>query len=528
MSPSEATPAKRRPTATSDFGVGRREGHDSSDFYARFHPPEISDDATLADDPTVRAIDRVFQGSSADMAQVADGSVALVVTSPPYFAGKAYETELDAEHVPATYLEYLQMLRDVFGECVRKLEPGGRIAVNVANLGRRPYRSLASDITAILQDDLRLLLRGEIVWVKQRGASGSCAWGSFQRATNPVLRDLTERVIIASKGRFDRAVPVAERQRRSLPSTSTVHRDEFMDATLDLWEIPPESARRVGHPAPFPVALPQRLIHLYTYAGDLVLDPFMGSGTTGVAAVRTGRHYAGYDTDADYVRAATARIDAERADAEQARAPADAERAGIPADDVGSRPGGHLVAGPQVPSTAAADEDVFASAAREGSSAKDLARELLELAGFTRVESGPKVSGVEMTFAGRDADDRRLVFDLCGAFTSARPGLKRPETLWRSVGRASTVRLLAADDDTDAVVLLTTDLPARVSSSGRALSAAVGAGGPVLEVATLDPDGLSVLEQLAKGLRPGSPGWGERGWSSATSSSSPRSSPAQR
>ena len=129
-----------------------------------------------------------------------------------------------------------------------------------------------------------------------------------------------------------------------------------------------------------------------------------------------------------------------------------------------------------------------------------------------------------MTFGGRDADGRRLVFDLCGAFTSARPGLKRPETVWRSVGRASTVRLLAADDDADAVVLLTTDLPARVSSPGRALSAAVGAGGPVLEVATLDPDGLSVLEQLAKGLRPGSPGWEDRGWSSGSGSSSPPSS----
>ena len=85
------------------------------------------------------------------------------------------------------------------------VQPGGRIAVNVANLGRRPYRSLAADVTTILQEDLRLLLRGEVVWVKQRGAAGNCAWGSFQRPGNPVLRDLTERVIIASKGRFDRA-----------------------------------------------------------------------------------------------------------------------------------------------------------------------------------------------------------------------------------------------------------------------------------------------------------------------------------
>ena len=309
MSRSEPTPPKRRrPTATSEFGVGRREGHDASDFYARFSPPVVSDDDTIVDDPAARAVDRVVHGSASDMSAVRDGSVALVVTSPPYFAGKAYETELDAEHVPATYVEYLEMLREVFAECVRTLEPGGRIAVNVANLGRRPYRSLAADVTSILQDDLRLLLRGEIVWVKQRGASGSCAWGSFQRAANPVLRDLTERVVVASKGRFDRAVPQAERERRGLPAVSTMFRDEFMESTLDLWEIAPESARRVGHPAPFPVALPERLIHLFTYEGDLVLDPFLGSGSTAVAAVRAGRHYVGYDTDADYVERAEARI----------------------------------------------------------------------------------------------------------------------------------------------------------------------------------------------------------------------------
>jgi DNA modification methylase len=87
-------------------------------------------------------------------------------------------------------------------------------------------------------------------------------------------------------------------------------RDEFMEATVDVWEIPPESAARVGHPAPFPVALPERLIHMNTYEGELVLDPFMGSGTTAVAAVRTGRHFVGYDTDAGYAAAAMARVGA--------------------------------------------------------------------------------------------------------------------------------------------------------------------------------------------------------------------------
>ena len=194
-----------------------------------------------------------------------DDSVALVVTSPPYFAGKEYEEAVGCGHVPADYIAYLEMLEAVFAECVRKLEPGGRIAVNVANLGRRPYRSLSADVVQILQDRLRLLLRGEVIWLKARGAAGSCAWGSFQQPANPVLRDLTERVVIASKGRLDRARPAAVRADEGLPSVSTAHVDEFMEATTDVWEIPPASATRVGHPAPFPVELPQRLIELYTY-----------------------------------------------------------------------------------------------------------------------------------------------------------------------------------------------------------------------------------------------------------------------
>jgi DNA modification methylase len=212
------------------------------------------------------------------------------------------------------------MLTAVFSECVKKLEPGGRLAVNVANLGRRPYRSLAADVTDILQNRLRLLLRGEVVWVKGRGAGGSCAWGSFQRPGNPVLRDLTERVVIAGKGRFDRALTARQRYAQGRPSTATLSKDEFMEATTDVWEMAPESASRVGHPAPFPVELPQRLIDLYTYEGDLVLDPFMGSGTTAVAAVRTARHYIGYDTDERYVAAARARVAGEVARARARRA----------------------------------------------------------------------------------------------------------------------------------------------------------------------------------------------------------------
>ena len=296
-------------TSTSAFGVSKRENHDASGFYSRFTEPELSSDTTISKE---KAIDDLFVGDARSMREVPNASVALVVTSPRYFAGKQYEQALGEGGNPATYLDYLELLREVLRECVRTLKPGGRIAVNVANLGRRPYRSLSADVIRILQDDLRLLLRGEIVWMKQRGSAGSCAWGSFQRASNPVLRDLSERVIIASKGRFDRAISTRDRSRLDLQSVSSMTRDDFMENTLDIWEIPPERASRVGHPAPFPVELPARLIQLYSYRDDLILDPFVGVGTTAVAALQNDRHFVGYDLDEHYIESANERLAAER------------------------------------------------------------------------------------------------------------------------------------------------------------------------------------------------------------------------
>lgn len=296
-------------TTTSDFGVSRRESHDATDFYARFTPPTISLDETIN---TCTAADQLICGDARDMAKIDDNSVALCVFSPPYHAGKAYEAEVGTGHIPATYLDYLEMLRDVCAECWRVLEPGGRIAINVANLGRKPYRSLSADVITILQDELGFLLRGEVIWRKGAGASGNCAWGSYMKASNPGLRDLTERVVLASKGRFDRAVSWQKRQERGLPWESTISRDEFMEATLDVWNINAESARRVGHPAPYPVDLPRRLMELYTYKDDVVLDPFMGSGTTAIAALRTDRRYVGYDIDPAYIELAEERLSSER------------------------------------------------------------------------------------------------------------------------------------------------------------------------------------------------------------------------
>ncbi|MGH8992797.1 MAG: DNA-methyltransferase [Acidimicrobiia bacterium] len=296
---------RRAPTRTSAFGVSRRESHDATGFYRRFEAPELSADETVAECPVK---DRLFAGDSRDLAALPDNCVALMVTSPPYFAGKEYEEALGEGHVPGSYYDYLGMLRDVFAECRRVLEPGGRMAVNVANLGRRPYRSLSGDVSSILQDDLGFLLRGEIVWVKAEGANGNCAWGSYASAANPVLRDVTERVVVASKGRFDRALSRKERERRGLPWENSISGDDFRTFTLDTWRIQPESARSVGHPAPFPVELPRRLIELYTYVGDVVLDPFCGAAQTALACLRTGRHYVGFDIDPEYVDLGRRRI----------------------------------------------------------------------------------------------------------------------------------------------------------------------------------------------------------------------------
>ncbi|HEV8063238.1 MAG TPA: site-specific DNA-methyltransferase, partial [Acidimicrobiales bacterium] len=415
----------RKPTATSNFGVGKREGHDAAAFYARFQSPELDPDDTVL--PALAVQVPVVCGDARQMTTVADGTVALVVTSPPYFAGKQYEEELDREGIPSSYIEYLELLRDVFAECRRCLEPGGRIAVNVANLGRRPYRSLSSDVIRILQDDLHLLLRGEIIWRKGAGASGSCAWGSFRKAANPVLRDLTERVVVASKGRFDRAMAASDRQRLGLPHESTSSSDEFMAATLDVWEMMPESATRVGHPAPFPVALPERLIRLYTYAGDLVLDPFVGAGSTLVAAAQLGRRFVGYDLDPAYVEITKERL------------------AGVSAGQPEPRP---------TPTKAI----------------QAVAADVLEAAGFRIIGRNSRLSGlgVAVSLAAVAADDVSWYFDVSGGFTTTPAGLHRTETALASLGRAHVL----ARNGISPVVFLTSHMPRRSSEPDLALRAA--------------------------------------------------------
>ena len=393
------------------------------------------------------------------------------------------------------------MLRRVFAECRRVLEPGGRIAVNVANLGRKPYRSLSADVIGILQDDLGLLLRGEVIWEKAQVSSGSCAWGSFAKASNPVLRDMTERVVIASKGRFARALTVGQRKARGLPHRSTLANDEFVDVTRDVWRIDAESATRIGHPAPFPVELPRRLIDLYTYQGDLVVDPFVGSGTTLVAAARAGRIGVGFDTDPQYVELADQRLAEELARLEGYHHTVQRLAATPGADH------GPLLDG------LSADErqEHFQSlAVDEGRKLNDIAHRCLVEAGFPTVDDRPRhPSGiVDLPFrVGHPGGRHHTWVDVAGGFLANRPGLQRVDAVWRLLGRlhvVATAQPGADDGDGDVahpVLVLTASLPKRGTPADRALRA-VGPGVILDAIELYDPVGLARLANHARSARP--------------------------
>ncbi len=267
-------------TRTKSFGVGKRENHDSSSYYGRALVTAAETKDRQTSQPAVA--NEVFEHSAEQMAELPDDSVALMVTSPPYHVGKDYDSD-------ASFEEYLALLERVFRETFRVLQPGGRAVVNVANLGRRPYVPLSHEVTARMLK-IGYFMRAEIIWRKAKGAGGNCAWGSWRSAANPVIRDVHEYCLCFSKGRFDRVVK----------ETSDISAEEFMASTLSVWEIPPESAKRVGHPAPFPVELPRRFIKLYAFRDEWVLDPFIGGGSTAVAAVLAGRKWIGYEVDPEY------------------------------------------------------------------------------------------------------------------------------------------------------------------------------------------------------------------------------------
>lgn len=285
---------KKNGTKTSSFGVSRRANHDASKFYnsklySKFdNKKEVKfKERSLPEN----VVDKIFCSSSEKMKELPSNSVHLMITSPPYNVGKEYDTNLSLK-------EYLSLLRRVLKETHRVLATGGRVAINVANVGRKPYIPLHSYIIDMMLD-LGFVMRGEIIWNKSASSGTSFAWGSWKSAANPVLRDVHEYLLIFSKDSYSR---------KKENKKDTIDNKEFMDFTKSIWTFPSVSAKYIGHPAPYPEELPRRLIQLYSFEGDIILDPFMGSGQTAIAALKSRRHFVGYDTDKKYCELAQKRI----------------------------------------------------------------------------------------------------------------------------------------------------------------------------------------------------------------------------
>ena len=281
-------------TKTSAFGSPGRINHDSTPFYTSklYEGLPKEEIITYVENPVSKQfLDNIFCKTSEKMEELPDNSVHLMVTSPPYNVGKDYDENL-------TLNEYREFLKRVWIEVRRVLVPGGRVCINIANLGRKPYIPLHAFIVEDILD-LGFLMRGEIIWNKASSGSPSTAWGSWLSPKNPTLRDIHEYILVFSKGMFSR---------ENIGKKSTISKEEFLEFTKSVWTFPAEPATKVGHPAPFPVELPYRLIQLYTFAGEVILDPFIGSGQTAIAAIKTRRHYIGYDINEEYVNLAKRRI----------------------------------------------------------------------------------------------------------------------------------------------------------------------------------------------------------------------------
>lgn len=282
---------------TSSFGVSARLGHDSSIFYNSKLYENFTLQKTKSKDKENenaipnKYINQIFAHSSEQMNELPDNSVHLMVTSPPYNVSKDYDQNLSLN-------EYLALLERVLKEVKRVLVGGGRVCINIANVGRKPYIPLTMYVNQIMLN-LGFFMRGEIIWDKSASSGVSMAWGSYKSASNPVLRDTHEYILVFSKGDF---------KREKKGKVDSISKENFIQWSKSIWHFNAVSAKKIGHPAPFPVELPKRLIEFYSFENDIILDPFMGSGTSALAALELKRNYIGYEISKEYIDLAKKRI----------------------------------------------------------------------------------------------------------------------------------------------------------------------------------------------------------------------------
>jgi len=281
-------------TESSAFGTSGRINHDSSKFYNSKLYTTLEENEMVKKEENILPTNlenKFIIGSAEKMNELPDNSIHLMITSPPYNVSKEYDDDL-------TLQQYLTLLENSFRETYRVLVNGGRACINVANLGRKPYIPLSDYISKIMIE-IGFKMRGEIIWNKAASASPSTAWGSWQSAANPTLRDVHEYILIFSKGDYKREKESKE---------NSISKEQFIEWTKSIWTMNAESARRIGHPAPFPEELPFRLMQLYSFKSDIILDPFMGSGTTALSAIKSERKFVGYDISKEYVALAEKRL----------------------------------------------------------------------------------------------------------------------------------------------------------------------------------------------------------------------------
>lgn len=285
-------------TKTSSFGTKGRVAHDSSKFYNSKLYKEIKNNNSdiIVNEFPNELLNTIIASSCENMKDIPNNSLHLMITSPPYNVSKEYDNDLSLN-------EYLSLLKNCFTETYRVLVDGGRACINIANIGRKPYIPL-SDYVSKIMIEIGFNMRGEIIWNKSAGAGISTAWGSFQSASNPILRDVHEYILIFSKGNYKRERDKEEKELRK----DNITKEEFIEWTKSVWTMNTESAKRIGHPAPFPEELPNRLIKLFSFTNDIVIDPFMGSGTTAIAAIKNNRNFVGYEINKEYINLANNRI----------------------------------------------------------------------------------------------------------------------------------------------------------------------------------------------------------------------------
>ena len=285
-------------TKTSSFGTKGRVAHDSSKFYNSKLYKEIKNNNSdiIVNEFPNELLNTIIASSCENMKDIPNNSLHLMITSPPYNVSKEYDNDLSLN-------EYLNLLKNCFTETYRVLVDGGRACINIANIGRKPYIPL-SDYVSKIMIEIGFNMRGEIIWNKSAGAGISTAWGSFQSASNPILRDVHEYILIFSKGNYKRERDKDEKELRK----DNITKEEFIEWTKSVWTMNTESAKRIGHPAPFPEELPNRLIKLFSFTNDIVIDPFMGSGTTAIAAIKNNRNFVGYEINEEYINLANNRI----------------------------------------------------------------------------------------------------------------------------------------------------------------------------------------------------------------------------